>query len=611
MAEAFIIRTTETVLEADSLISFKATYDDPSKSVVFDVNGGIGGNLKGCLIKYSSTPVSSQEFYGTDLIYFSVPTNGQSITKTVSLGNDCQGKTYYFYAWAYDYVGSSDVPSVRVYHKIALTAMISCPVSVPGGRITNFSIIPVNNSSNVIMTFDWTKASDINTTGYVVRYRADRYPYNPDEGILAMNEFVSDGTLTSVSKIITNLDQNQLYYFRIWAYNVKNGKIAYSNNNDMVVTTNIVNPMTLASLTSIANNTSKSVTVNWKFPNDPNITGVVIVYSDVSWPTSYTDGTVLVSGTIDEVGLSKVFSGNEDTTYYIRAWTYNTQNGKTLYNSTYSQVSVLIVDIENRVFTKSGMFVVPNGWNMIQAFLVGGGGGSDGVPSGLAYGASGAGGGHTLTTSNISVDVGQEFPVVVGTGGLAGQYTGSTDGGDTIFNNLIAKGGKCATLETPGDGGSGGGGHGVVFKTNVSDGYSDDSTEDWWTIFNNASATGGLGGEDGKDGNPSRYGNGNIFQQGGKGQTTSTKAFGQGTPYSTGGKGNKGGTYHFVSGASGTLYGADPATTVSICSGSPGTGNGAHGGAPGYHFDTTLSLSHDIGLGGNGGSGIVIIRRVD
>ena len=162
---------------------------------------------------------------------------------------------------------------------------------------------------------------------------------------------------------------------------------------------------------------------------------------------------------------------------------------------------------------------------------------------------SGGGGGYTATHQNITVQLNTDYPVVIGAGGLAEDKTTGNPGGETSIFGLKAAGGKPgSTANYKGTGGDGGSGAGA------------------WN---------GTGGTDGANGNPSSDGNGTP----GKGQGSSTKAFGEGTAYANGGHGG------------GTDYGGQ--------SGQPNTcdgGSGAH--------------SYANGPGGNGGSGIIIIRNM-
>lgn len=140
----------------------------------------------------------------------------------------------------------------------------------------------------------------------------------------------------------------------------------------------------------------------------------------------------------------------------------------------------------------------------IDVFLVGGGGGcgnSNGVSDYLGAG----GGGYTKTTRQITVQVGVEYPIVIGAGGTKPNASDTqTRGGTTSAFNTYVEGGYSGKNVNGGNGGSGG-----------------------------AAPTSTVGGTDGGDG-----GAGTISgAEAGKGQGTTTREFGEdsGDLYASGG----------------------------------------------------------------------------
>ena len=94
----------------------------------------------------------------------------------------------------------------------------------------------------------------------------------------------------------------------------------------------------------------------------------------------------------------------------------------------------------------------------VDIFLVGGGGG--GFSSAQTPGGPGGGGGYTLTSRNLSVTGGTEYPITIGAGGSAGSP--GTSGGTTTAFDLSANGGTTGTMplgtNTKTIGGAGGSG---------------------------------------------------------------------------------------------------------------------------------------------------------
>ena len=201
-------------------------------------------------------------------------------------------------------------------------------------------------------------------------------------------------------------------------------------------------------------------------------------------------------------------------------------------------------------FLSSGVFTPLNDMT-IDAFLVGGGG-SGAAGSNVRY-AGGGGGGYTKTIRNVKLEKNTEYEIVIGDGGkivLNGITKVGNNGGDTTAFGITVSGGKGASQGTGktyngGDGGSGGG------------------------------AATASGGSDGNDGNSSGS------YAGGTGQGTTTREFEE---------------------SDGDLY----------ASGGPGGGVTSSENAKDNSGDGGCGMSSSSsynGLGGYGGSGIVIIRK--
>lgn len=215
----------------------------------------------------------------------------------------------------------------------------------------------------------------------------------------------------------------------------------------------------------------------------------------------------------------------------------------------------------------------------VDIFLVGGGGGSS-VGSGGA--GPGGGGGYTTTIRGVEVQEGVTYIFDVGAGGL-GNVTGTTGNGKPskvlklVNSNQvqigIADGGYSGA--NGGDGGSGGGG-------------------------NNSA-----GGSDGSDG---------VGSPAGNGQGTTTSEFGEGGTLYAGGGGGYGNTnWGYNSGGEGGAGGGGRAAYGGQWDGADGedgeanTGGGGGAGYDWWNKDNTSETREKPG--GNGGSGIIIIRN--
>lgn len=256
-------------------------------------------------------------------------------------------------------------------------------------------------------------------------------------------------------------------------------------------------------------------------------------------------------------------------------------------------------------FSTSDNFYVKEcqGGLAVDYLIVAGGGGGGG-----RYNAGGGGGGGVLS-GTMTLSSNTLYPVVVGIGGTGGAATDKgLSGKDSSFNGVTAKGGGgggAFTYASGGDaqglnGGSGGGNSGYVPTPALS------SSTGTAGQGNN----GGLGGTYGGGGGGGAGGagsNGTASTGGSGGIGVLNSITGTATRY---GGGGGGASYSSATAPSGGLGGggfgaAGPNTTAGGVPG-PGTDGlgGGGGGANGY--GTTGATT----VGGNGGSGVVIIRYI-
>ena len=255
----------------------------------------------------------------------------------------------------------------------------------------------------------------------------------------------------------------------------------------------------------------------------------------------------------------------------------------------------------NIEFLESGTLTFNRSVN-VDAWCVGGGGG--GAPSGVVgnnhAAGGGGGGGYVAMGTSLRVVASTQYPVVVGEGGERGYVTTGwpsiitgQDGEPSSFMNVTANGGQGgATIHKDytgrknfgGNGGNGGGGYGPG---------GDDTY-------------GGNGGSDGNNGTGGAPGSGS-------GVLTRDFYMMSGTQRSGGGGGGNYGHWndHEIQGAGGAGGGGnarkaiwvDDSKWVNAYDGVANTGGGGGGGATVDYTRETFYCN-----GGNGGSGIVILR---
>jgi alpha-tubulin suppressor-like RCC1 family protein len=228
-----------------------------------------------------------------------------------------------------------------------------------------------------------------------------------------------------------------------------------------------------------------------------------------------------------------------------------------------------------------------------DVLIVGGGGGG-----GFRHGAGGGAGG-LIYTQNVPITENIEYNIVVGGGGRGGYNSVGNKqgfkGGDSSFNQLVAIGGGAGTSHDEDSGRQNGGSGGGSWNTTPGTGVL---------------GQGNAGGQGSSDGNYNHGGGGGAGQAGGAGTSTACGKGGDGreisitevpTYYAGGGGGgshNPAGT-RGLGGAGGGGNGGTPGVNNKGDDGVDGTGGGGGGASTSAGGDQP---------GGNGGSGIVIIR---
>lgn len=304
---------------------------------------------------------------------------------------------------------------------------------------------------------------------------------------------------------------------------------------------------------NLAVSSGRNITVTWSNPTQTTgrpYSGVYVKYSTSGNPG--TGGTQIYKGTGNNTtsgGRSSVTLGfpNLGTRYYISVYSYCvTSNGELI--GTPIQGNIVSGSTYTQTITGSTNVTVPSGFSQVDIFCVGGGGGggAGSVPGSRLYlGGFGGGGGYTSTVLNISVSGGQVLNCSVGGGGTGG-VRGSTGGTSTVY--------RSGALLCSANGGNGG-----------------------------TTGTSGRGGNGGSGGGAGAWGDtrrGDQSESAGNGGSNGSNGGNSSGNTNAGGSGQGSSTYGF----NGVLY-----------SGGGGGGGSRQSGA--YTWN-----------GGNGGSGIILIR---
>lgn len=377
---------------------------------------------------------------------------------------------------------------------------------------------------------------------------------------------------------------------------VLNGETFWANGSKLTGKMNVQSILSF----SCAPYSASQIIFTWQNPQKGPFSGVIIVGKTGGYPANINDGTRYYKGFGNNTNASgtsnAIINGfSTGTTYYFRAFSYATINNEEWVTGT-TRTASTIINVITQVITSSTTWTVPLNVNSVTVFLVGGGAG--GGCAGQGIGGAGGGGGYTRT-DHVSVTPNQQIPIIIGSGGVRAGYQVSAggNGGNTSFGTISVSGGL-GNFANGGSGGSGGGGGGNWY-------YDDSYVRD---------TQGGSGGADGSD---------SGFQPSssrGVGQHTTTRAFGEssGTLYSGGGGGGSRGSGGGATGVPGGEPGAGGGGRggshntqlgqSGSTAGQPGTDNsgGGGGGNGGSSGDEDYSRNR----GGNGGSGICIIRYV-
>lgn len=366
-------------------------------------------------------------------------------------------------------------------------------------------------------------------------------------------------------------------------------KYVYSGKTywkDGVKRTGSMTVPSLLSFSAAAYSTSQ-VVCSWKNPANGPFGGVIIRYKTGGYPTSVTDGSGYKGS-----GNNTAANGNSSTTiggltagttYYFRIWPYCDTGAGTIYGA-YKDATCKVTSYGSQTFTASGTWTCPDGVRTItRAFLVGGGGGGgqgeNKNNSSPRYGGGGGAGGYTATVTNVAVNPGQAYAVVVGAGGT-GNANDNNGGTSSISGIASAAGGESCSGAWGVDGGSGSGAGGESGQYNG----------------------GGAGGSDGGNGGSGGGGDDVEGAKGGTGQGRTTRKFGESGNTLYSGAGGGGAGQPGVGGAGGAGGGGAGGNVLAAgVNGAANTGGGGGGG--GVHYSSSTSPK-----GGSGGSGIVIIE---
>ncbi|WP_018592463.1 leucine-rich repeat protein [Terrisporobacter glycolicus] len=275
-------------------------------------------NVKASSSSYSSNKVTWSSVSGASgyEVYRATSKNGTySLIKTVESGDTLSytntslitGKSYYYKVRAY-----SIIENEKVFGDYSEIVSAKPSLSKPTAKST-----PSTYSSNKVT---WNKISG--ASGYEV------YVATSKSGTYTLKKTITSGSTLSYAN--TGLTTGKTYYYKVRAYRTVNGKKVYSSYSSIVS----AKPSLSKPTTKVASSTYSSNKVTWN-----KISGAsgYEVYRATSKSGTYSKVKTITSGSTLSYTNKSLTTGK---TYYYKVRAYRTVNGKKVYSSYSSVVSV-------------------------------------------------------------------------------------------------------------------------------------------------------------------------------------------------------------------------------------------------------------------------------
>jgi hypothetical protein len=474
------------------------------------------------------------------------------------------------------------------------------------------AVLGISSETTTTPTITYVSKTEASITFTVTNNDADPaiILYEKDDVTPDFNGVEVLGGATSGELSITGLDASTEY--TVYASAVAATKLL-SETSSFIETTlertatptiNFVSKTENTITFTILNNDSEDVTIKWEQGNTTPEANTVSVLGNSETSNITLEG--LLSGT--EYIIYATAKAESKVISFNGTLTVTTNEPPTWIEATGGTMATYEVSgtfYKSHTFTTSSNFVVnslsnQSGKNDVEYLVLAGGGGG---ASWYHEGGGGAGGyrssvqnevsgGNTAPESKITIQT-QSYQVTVGSGGGGGSNGSHQDGGNgnesSVFGIISTGGGGGATGGTPKNGGSGGGGY---IGSPGGLGIVGQGTDGGFGLQNNSGSNEAAGAGGGALNNTNVNA---LTTRGGNGGAGIASSI-TGTAVTRGGGGG-GGVRNNTAGLGGAGGGGRGG---SQSQGSPGSGQvntgGGGGGAGPAH------------AGGNGGSGIVVIR---
>jgi hypothetical protein len=480
-------------------------------------------------------------------------------------------------------------------------------VYLNGVKLISGTDFTASNGTNVVLTSGAATGDTLEVVAYLPRGLSDGYTKAEADALIAAIDLTAFNSPVQL-KNYTTTQRNALTGLESGdtIYNSTTGSLEFYDGANWIATNLIptVNSVTgtiyggaASTLTVSITNATDSVTVRFSEG------GAIVADVDNVTVTSGS-ATVSVPAAVygqtagDTISVSILNQDGTPSSNAISKAVVGLPTGGTI--TTYGSYRV-------HTFTSSGSITFYSGFTPnIEYLAVAGGGGAGGGSSTGGYTGGGGGGAGGLSSGTSSTNT-ESYTVTIGAGGAGGAISGSgTTGQNTVFGSVTVLGGGGGGSGGPetssnriGKNGGSGGGSGYRSTTGGSGTSGQGFAGGHAGPVEQGSGGGGGAGGAGQDGvnSPNEY----IGGDGGVGVQNSLRT--GSAVYYAGGGGAGGLSVSSLNGfpGSGGLGGGGDGKYLSSQAGVSGTTSTGGGGGGGGRADTPA-------VGGNGGSGIVIVR---
>ncbi|MDO8684123.1 MAG: DUF4038 domain-containing protein [Armatimonadota bacterium] len=188
-------------------------------------------------------------------------------------------------------------------------------INPPEGSVTNF--IAVGGDKQVSLS--WTNPSSADFTGAMIRYKTTGYPTSATDGTQVIDKANLPGSNDSYTH--TGLTNGATYYYAAFPHNAVPTYGPAANALATPVDVTAPGPVSLFSATT----SEGQISLSWRNPSDSDFTATMIRYKTTGYPTSASDGSLLVDkanspGSDDSLVHTGLLGS---TTYYYRAFAHD------------------------------------------------------------------------------------------------------------------------------------------------------------------------------------------------------------------------------------------------------------------------------------------------